>query len=313
MRLSLPYDVAGLGAAVVDLLVLAPHFPERDSKLAVSEMSRQGGGLVGTALVTLARLGSRTRYLGRLGDDEHSDAILADFAAEGVDTSAVVRVPGERGRFSIVIVEEGSGLRTILHTGHGRAAVDPETLDREMVLSARSLLIDTTDPPAAARCVEWMRAAGRPTLIDADQFSPEAHRVARCCDYLIASHRYAAAATGLADPAAAARALQAEAVGAVVVTAGREGAFVAKEGDGWHQAAFPVDVKDTTGAGDVFHGAFLFGVLQGWELRRTVPFAAAAAALKCRSLGGRAGIASLPETAGFLVRSGHPEFSGLVG
>jgi sulfofructose kinase len=309
----LPFDVVGLGAAVVDLLVLAPHFPERDAKLAVSEMSQQGGGLVGTALVAMARLGARARYVGRLGEDEHSEAILAGFVAEGIDTSAVVRVPGEQGRFSVVIVEEGTGLRTILHTGHARAAIDPESLDRATVLSARSLLIDSTDPPAAARCVEWMRAAGRPTLIDADQFSPEAHAVARCCDFVVASHRYAAAATGEADAAAAARALEGDVECVVVVTAGREGAFVAAGGERWHQPAFSVPVKDTTGAGDVFHGAFLFGVLQGWDLRRTVAFAAAAAALKCRSLGGRRGIASLPDTARFLVHHGYSEFATLTG
>jgi sulfofructose kinase len=313
MSEPIPFDVTGLGAAVVDLLVLVPHFPERDAKLAVTEMSQQGGGLVGTALVAMARLGARARYVGRLGEDDHSEAILAGLTGEGVDTSAVVRVPGEHGRFSVVIIEEGTGLRTILHTGHTRAAIDPESLDRATVLSARSLLIDSTDPPAAARCVEWMSAAGRPTLIDADQFSPEAHTVARGCDYVVASHRYATAATGHADPALAARALTTEVDGVVVVTAGNEGAFVATGNDDWHQPAFPVPVTDTTGAGDVFHGAFLFGVLQGWELRCTVAFAAAAAALKCRSLGGRAGIASLPETVDFLAQHGYPEFASRIG
>jgi sugar/nucleoside kinase (ribokinase family) len=303
-----PFGVVGLGAAVVDLLGLVPHFPERDAKLAMTELSQQGGGLVGTALVAMARLGCRTRYVGRLGDDEHSAFILSEFALEGVDTSAVVRVPGERARFAFVIVEEGSGLRTILHSSHARSAVPPESLDRETILSARSLLVDSTDPPAALQCVEWMRAAGRPILIDADHYSPEAHAVARACDYVIASHRYAAACTGRSDPAAAAHSLAAELPGIVVVTAGRDGAFVAARKEEWHQPALPVPVKDTTGAGDVFHGAFLFGILRGWDLRRTVAFAAAAAALKCRSLGGRAGIASLSETVQFLLDHGYTVF-----
>jgi sulfofructose kinase len=312
MSVQPTFDAVGLGAAVVDLLALVPHFPERDQKLAMTELTQQGGGLVGTALVAMARLGARPRYIGRLGDDAHSSFILEEFAREGIDTSAVTRVPGETARFSFVIVEEGSGLRTILHTGHARAVVDPATLEPEVVLSARSLMIDSTDPPAAARCVEWMRAAGRPTLIDADQYSPEAHAVARACDYVVASHRYAAACTGCAEPAAAAGALAADVAGVVVVTAGPEGAYAAVDGEVWRQPAFAVPVKDTTGAGDVFHGAFLFGVLRGWELRRTVAFAAAAAALKCRALGGRAGIASLAETARFLVANGYPEFAELA-
>jgi sugar/nucleoside kinase (ribokinase family) len=305
------FDVVGLGAAVVDLLALVPRFPERDSKLAILELSHQGGGLVGTALVALARLGCRARYVGRLGDDDHSEFILADFAREGVDTTAVTRRAGEKARFAFVIVEAETGLRTILHTAHASAAVDPASLDRQTILAARSLLVDCTDPPAARRCVEWMRAAGRPTLIDADHYSPEAHAVARDCDYVVASHRYATACTGRDDPAAAARALASDVPGAVVVTAGRDGASVVARGEEWRQPAFLVPVKDTTGAGDVFHGAFLCGVLRGWDLRRTVAFAAAAAALKCRSLGGRAGIASLAETARFLVQHGHAAFAEL--
>jgi sugar/nucleoside kinase (ribokinase family) len=306
------FDVVGLGAAVVDLLALVPHFPEPDSKLAIQELSHQGGGLVGTALVTMARLGCRARYVGRLGDDANSGFTLEEFASEGVDTSAVTRAAGERARFSFVIVEAGTGLRTILHTGHGSAAVDPASLDRSTILSARALLIDSTDPPAARQCVEWMRSAYRPALIDADQYSPAAHAVARDCDYLVASHRYACACTGRTEPAQAARAMAKDVTGVVVATAGREGAYVAAHGEEWRQPAFPVPVKDTTGAGDVFHGAFLFGVLRGWDLRRTATFAAAAAALKCRSLGGRAGIASLAETIGFLVEQGEMSFAELA-
>ena len=156
-----------------------------------------------------------------------------------------------------------------------------------------------------------MRAARRPTLIDADHYSPEAHEVARACDYVIASHRYATLCTGSADAASAARALATEVRGVVVVTAGRDGAYAVAGSETWHQPAFPVPVKDTTGAGDVFHGAFMFGVLQGWELPRTLAFASAAAALKCRALGGRSGIASLAETARFLAQSGHPDFADL--
>jgi sulfofructose kinase len=297
----------------VDLLGLVPHFPERDQKLAMTEFSRQGGGLAATALVALSRLGCRTRYVGRLGDDDHSKFILTEFARERVDTSAVAREPGLRARVSFVIVEEGTGLRTILHSGHAPAAVDPQSLDRETILSARSLLVDSSDPPAARRCVEWMRGAARPTLIDADHYSPEAHAVARACDYVVASHRYATACTGLPDPAAAARALAGDVPGVVVVTAGRDGAHAAAGGDTWHQPAFTVPVKDTTGAGDVFHGAFLFGVLRGWDLYRTMAFASAAAALKCRALGGRSGIASRAETARFLVEQGHAEFIDLIG
>src|SRR5262249_10587541 len=100
-------DVVGLGAATVDYLGLVPHFPEPDTKLAMREFVRQGGGLVATALVALARLGATTRYLGKVGEDDFSRFIRDEFEREGVATDALIIRPEVRGRFSFIVVEEG--------------------------------------------------------------------------------------------------------------------------------------------------------------------------------------------------------------
>jgi sugar/nucleoside kinase (ribokinase family) len=295
-----PVDVVGLGVATIDYLALVPHLPEPDTKLAMLELSRQGGGLAATAMVTVARLGGSARYLGKLGDDDFSREILLGLAAEGVATDAVVIRPDARGRFAFILVEAGSGRRTILHTGHGPATLAPEELSRDAILSGRALLVDTSDPDSARRAAGWARSAGRPVVLDADRYSPDARDLPARVDYAIASHNYAAAFTGEADPAAAARLLAAAIPGVAVVTAGARGAFAALPDGFIHQPAFPVPVKDTTGAGDVFHGAFLYALLKERDLRRCLAFAAAVAALKCRALGGRAGIPTLPETLAFL-------------
>jgi len=276
-----PVDVVGLGAATVDYLGLVPHFPEPDDKMAMREFVRQGGGLAATALVALARLGATTRYVGKLGEDDFSRFIRAEFEREGVATDALV-------------------LRTILHSGHGPAQLAPDELCREAVLSGRALLVDTSDPAAALTAAGWARDAGHPVVLDGDKYSLEARELAAAADYAIVSQRYAAAYTGLADPAAAAAALAQDVPGVVIVTAGRAGAYVDAGSESFHQPVFSVPVKDTTGAGDVFHGAFLYALLQDWNLRRCVTFAAAVAALKCRALGGRAGIPTLPEALVFL-------------
>jgi sulfofructose kinase len=293
-------DVVGLGAATVDYLGLVPHFPEPDDKMAMREFARQGGGLVATALVTLARLGATTRYVGKLGEDDFSRFIREEFEREGVATDALVLRPDVCGRFSFILVEEGTGQRTILHSGHGPAQLAPEELSREAILSGRALLVDTSDPAGALTAAGWARAAGHPVVLDGDKYSPEAHDLAAAVDTAIVSQGYAAAYTGHTDPAAAAGALAEAIPGVVIVTAGRAGAFAVAGSDRFHQPAFSVPVKDTTGAGDVFHGAFLYALLQDWDLRRCVTFAAAVAALKCRALGGRAGIPTLPEALAFL-------------
>jgi sulfofructose kinase len=295
-----PVDVVGLGAATVDYLGLVSHLPEPDTKLPMREFSRQGGGLAATALVAVARLGGTARYLGKLGEDDFSREILAGLAAEGVATDAVVIRPDVRGRFAFILVEEGSGRRTILHSGHGPACLAPEEINREAVLSGRALLVDTTDPESARTAAAWARAAGRPVLLDGDRYHPEARDLPARVDYAIVSLGYATACTGDPDPAAACERLAAEVPGVAVVTAGAQGAFARLPDGLFHQPVFPVPVRDTTGAGDVFHGAFLWALLQDWDLRRSLTFAAAVAALKCRSLGGRAGIPTLPEALAFL-------------
>jgi sulfofructose kinase len=238
--------------------------------------------------------------VGKLGEDDFSRFIREEFECEGVATDALVLRPEVRGRFAFILVEEGTGLRTILHSGHGPAQLAPEEISREAVLSGRALLVDTSDPTGALTAAGWARAAGHPVVLDGDKYSPEAHDLAAAVDYAIVSQRYAAAYTGRTDPAAAADALAAVVPGVVIVTAGRAGAYAVAGSDRFHQPAFSVPVKDTTGAGDVFHGAFLYALLHDWDLRRCVTFAAVVAALKCRALGGRTGIPTLAEALAFL-------------
>lgn len=292
------FDAVGVGTATVDYVGLVPHFPEADDKLPMTEFVRDGGGLVATALVTLARLGCRTRYVGKLGEDDFSAFILQGLEREGIDTRAVVRRPEVAGRFAFIMVEAGTGLRTILHTGHGPALFEPGELDRESILAGRVLLLDTSDAVASRTAAGWARAAGIPVIFDGDKYRPEARDLPGLCSHPILSQRYAAAYTGEPDPARAAAALAAEFGRLVIVTAGRAGAYAADPGRQIHQPAFSIAVKDTTGAGDVFHGAFAYALLHGWDLPRQLRFAAAAAALKCRGLGGRDAIAGLDETLG---------------
>ncbi|MDO8585670.1 MAG: PfkB family carbohydrate kinase [Armatimonadota bacterium] len=294
-----PFDVIGIGYAAVDYLGVVPHYPELDEKVRMVDFARQGGGPVATATVTLARLGARASYVGKVGDDDFGEYILRQLQAEGVDTSRVIVERGEQSRFSFIIVDKNTGKRTIIwKTLDSPLRVDE--LDREHVLSGGILHLDGHEQEAALAAARWANDAGIPVSLDAGSVHPNTEELLSYVDVLVASHKFAQDFTGKSDPVAAVRDMARGRTRVSVVTSGEDGC-VCKDGKvEFHIPAFQVDVVDTTGAGDVFHGAFVYGMLQDWDLRRTAEFAAAAAAIKCTKLGGRAGIPTLPETLAFL-------------
>ncbi|NJM08663.1 sugar kinase, partial [Candidatus Gracilibacteria bacterium] len=153
---------------------------------------------------------------------------------------------------------------------------------------------------AALQAAQWVRAAGGVVMLDAERVKETTLDLLPHSDYQVVSERFARQATDSDDPAEGARILHERYGQVAVVTCGERGSWLAAPGEFFHTPAFTVETVDTTGAGDVFHGAFMHGVLAGWSLRTTARFASAVAALKCRELGGRAGIPSLSEVQALL-------------
>lgn len=289
------FDIVGLGYSAVDYLGIVPRMPEMDTKLEIECFTRQGGGVTATAMVAAARLGARTAFVGAVGDDDLGDFTVRELDREGVDTSRVVRVPGASSQFSFIMVHKATGKRTILWTRSDVPPLDPADLDRDFVTSCKVLHIDRHEVRAAVQAAKWAREAGVTVAMDAGTYAADADELLPLADVLITSHAFASDFTGKTDPAQSVRAL---AAGRRIagVTCGEGGAwFVTSDGDEFHVPAFEVDVVDTTGAGDVFHGAFSFGLARGWDARRCAKFASAVAALKCTKLGGRAGIPTYAE------------------
>ncbi len=291
--MSFAYDVVGLGVATLDFIGVATQEPRLGMKQSVAEWMEFGGGPVATALVTLARLGRRTCMLGAVGNDMYGQRIIADLQQEGVATSGMQVRPG-RSHVAFVLAEPGRDRRTIWWY-NDRAVLDNVTIDLDLVRSARVLHIDTHLPAAALEAAHVMHQAGGLVMIDSERFKETTLELLPHCDFQIVSERFGRETTGEEAADQAARALHKRYGSVVVVTAGASGSWCVSRDDAFHTPAFAVPVVDTTGAGDVFHGGFLYGLLQGWPLRQTARFASAAAALKCRSAGGRAGIPTLPE------------------
>ena len=304
------FDVVGVGCCAVDYLGILPRFPKMDEKLWMEDFTKQGGGMVATALVALARLGAKPCYVGRVGNDEFGRFVVEAFESEGVDTSQIELVEGTSARVAFVFVDKETGSRTILIPTQDIPPVEPEHIRPEHILAGKILLIDPLET-GATRAAAIANEAGIPVVIDAEYHGDDPGRILDYCDYIIASEAFAqyySKKENFKEGAAFIFEEQSKLSDdkVIVVTLGDRGCYCLSKDGSFHLPAFEMEnVVDTTGCGDVFHGAYIYGILQGWNLKRTAEFASAVSALKTRKLGGRAGIPTLAEVAEFLKERGQ--------
>jgi sulfofructose kinase len=302
--------ILGLGGVTTDQIGVVDHIPSSDEVIRLQEYRLQQGGMVATALVAAARLGAETEFLGAVGDDQNGRFALECFAAEGVGTAGVRVVPGSIRAFSFILVEKSSGKRTIVHepgVQRNRRLDDPPG-DLSALLSGVGYLhLDGFWMDTAVALAENAKEAGIPITLDIgpNQRDPKIETLLSLADYVIPSLAFSRRYTRREDGQSAAQALLKHGAKAVIQTLGEQGAFVATgEGQSFAVPAFPVRVVDTTGAGDSFHGGFLFALSRGYPLHQGVVFANAVAALKCTRLGGQAGLPSYPQVQRFLSDRG---------
>lgn len=295
-----PFDVVGLGLNAVDDLCVLPHFPEFNTKVKMLSLERQGGGQVATAMVALAKWGLKARYIGKVGGDEMGSFSLESIRSQGVDVSFVIREHGARNQYAFILIDARNGERTIIWDRDPRLMFRPGELSKEAVCSGRLLHLDGHDVGATLQALEWAREEGIPTVMDLDKVEDGTEEMVQKVDFLISSSRFPSRLTGIQDPVKALEALGRMAKGMVGMTLGSDGCLVLTPQGPLHCPGFQVKAVDTTGAGDVFHAGFIFGLLMGWELRLILEFANCVAAMKCTKLGGRPGIPTLPQALGFL-------------
>ena len=284
-----------MGLNSVDFLSLVPEFPTLNSKMEILQFSKQGGGQVATAMVALSRWGIRTKYIGKVGDDELGAFSLNSLRQDGVDVSFVTIEPNAISQFAMIIVDRASGERTILWNRDKQLMYREGELRREELCSGKILHLDGHDLRAALQSAQWAKEEGIPTVIDLDKIEPLTSELIKKIDFVITSSNFPTLFTGISDREKALIEMQRQTPGFLCATLGREGAVALVEGNILRVRGFKVDAVDTTGAGDVFHAGFIYGLLQNWEVREILRFANAVAALKCRDLGGRRGIPTLEE------------------
>jgi sulfofructose kinase len=286
------WDVLGLGVITVDDLIYVDRFPEPDTKVRTRAERRQGGGLTATALVAAARLGAKAAYLGILGNDELSHYAVEELAREGVDCSSVEYRTGARPIHATVIVDASTGGRTILYSMDGVFYPEPDDINGDLITASRALVVDQRAGASAVRAVELAQARGIPVVADVEATGDAAGEELLCrADHLIIGIELGRRATGFDDPPAVVAALASPARACCAVTAGAQGCWYSERGDTVrHVPALLVAAVDTTGCGDVFHGAYATSIVRGEGVDTAIRVATTAAGLKATQPGGRAGI-----------------------
>lgn len=282
-------DVVGVGLNATDTLIRVKQFPERGSKIEIHSANVLIGGQVASAVVACQQWGLRTRYVGKLGEDHAASLHRAEFERLGVEAD-LMTAPGCASQQAFILVDH-AGERTVLWKRDSRLTLLPEELNREWVVNARVLLVDGHDTAAAAQAAKWARAAGVLVVADLDDLYPGVETLLPNVDYLVTSRDIPTRLTHDADlRRSLPEVFRRFGAKLAAATLGAEG-VLAWDGKEFHYApAYQVDVVDTTGAGDIFHAGFIYGLLKGWPVQRQLEVACAAAALNCTGLGARGGI-----------------------
>ena len=292
-------SVICVGIALLDQIFKTPVIPTSGGKHFATDYMEAGGGPAATGAVAAARLGADTRLWARVGSDGVGTSVIGELAGYGVMTDEMRRVPDARSSLATVIVDD-TGERMILSFPSPDLDWHADWLPLDAVKDADAVLADVRWQPGAAAALRAARDAGKPALLDADQSDDDISPLVEIATHAAFSEVGLKKYTQTSDRMDALRVATDKAPGWVCVTAGSDGCYWLEDGNLRHQPGFKIDVIDTTGAGDVFHGALAVALGEGLDVAHAVRFASAAAALKCTRLGGRAGIPARAELDGFL-------------
>jgi sulfofructose kinase len=300
------FDAVGFGLNAVDHLIVVPEYPAFDTKIRLLEHKQAAGGQVATTMVALQRLGLRTAYAGRFGSDSEGQFGLQSIQSEGVNTEFAEVIEGARNQIAFIIVDARNGERTIIWDRDERVSYKSAEAPVALASRGRVLHLDAHDPPACVRLAQAARAEGTIVTADVDNIYEGLPELLPLIDVLVTSREFPHRLTGIAPERASLVEMKARyGCGIVGLTKGAAGATIYCEGQFIDSPAYevPGGCRDTTGAGDAFHGGFLYGMLTGEGVEASLRFANALAALKCRDLGARTALPTENELTEFLRKA----------
>ena len=281
-------QVYGLGQCPLDYIGRIESYPPPDVKCEFTDLTIQGGGPAATAMVALSRWGISCAFAGITGDDIFGDRIRASLSEEAIDTSGVMVREGAASQFAFIAAEPATARRTIFWRRPSGSVLSPDELDYDIIRHARVIHTDGLFMEAALAACRAGRDAGVPIVLDAGTLRDGMLDLARLTDYCVVSEAFAQSLVGDRGTVEACQRLKALGPRVAGVTLGDKG-YVALVGDKMiERPAYPVQAVDTTGCGDIFHAGISYGLVMRWDMEKTLDFAAWAAAMVTRRLGGRA-------------------------
>ena len=300
-----PFDAVGFGLNAVDHLIVVPEYPAFDTKIRLLEHKQSVGGQTATTMVSLRRLGLKTAYAGRFGSDPEGLFGFQTLKDDDVNVDFAEIVEGARNQIAFITIDARSGERTIVWDRDDRLAYKPEEAPAAFGAMGRVLHLDAHDPPACVRVAQAARENGAIVSADIDNVYEGLPELLPLIDIMIGSKEFPRRVTGITDERAALIELKARyGCRLVGMTIGAAGAVVYGDGSFIESPGFaaPGGCRDTTGAGDAFHGGFLYGLLTGEDIETSLKLGNAVAAIKCSALGARTALPMRAELEEFLTQ-----------
>jgi sulfofructose kinase len=290
------FDLVGVGLNATDTLLLVPTFPNYGGKVRIAQEILSPGGQVASALVAASKLGLRTKYIGTIGDDLRGEIQIESLRGTGIDLTDIEIRKNCANQSAYIVIDQSTGERTVFWSRPDCLTLDPERITPTNIACAGMLHIDGHDTPAVEKAARIAREHNIPVSCDVDTIYPGFDRVLPFVDYLVSSSEFPARWTGERDPFLALTKIQEQhGMKVAAMTMGANGALARQDGKFSYAPGYVVNCIDTTGAGDVFHGAFCYSVIKGMSLSDALDFSCAMAALNCTKLGARGGIATVDQ------------------
>jgi sulfofructose kinase len=297
--------VAGIGQCSLDYLAVIDIYPQVDTKKEVLEWFEQGGGPVATALVALSRLCIPCRFYGVTGNDYAGKKIKQSLINEGIDVKGLIVREKASSQLAFITIEKGTARRTIFWKRPSGEALREVELGADFLEGVSFLLIDGLMKDVSLYAAKKANALNIPVMLDAGRSRPGMLEIALLSDYVVASEEFAKDLGWDINSEVLHKEKEKLGVRSLTVTMGERGSITVSNGEIYQIPSFTVKAIDTTGAGDVFHGGYIYGLLHGWDIRDTIIFASALAAMKCTKIGGRTGIPDLSGVIEFFKDHGY--------
>ena len=297
------FDVVGFGTNAVDFLIQVPHYPEFNSKVELTDYVQAAGGEIATSMVGIQRLGLRSSYVGRFGNDVAGDIGMRSLSKEGVDMTYAEQIDDARTQIAFIVIDERSGERTVIWKRDARLSYTESDVPVDAVRNTKVLHFTPHDARACIKLADAARRNGTIVSIDVDNVFEDLEQLLASVDIIIASSDFLPKLFGTIEPRDALVEMQKRfGAGLVGVTLGESGSLLLCGDEFVLTPGFevPGGCKDTTGAGDSFRVGLLYGLITGQSIEESARVANAVAALKCRAIGARTGLPTPDELHGFL-------------